>query len=167
MKKGLISALASSRKNNSEFMRTPILFKKKQLLQNVQKDASVNFMMNGDINIVPCPWDDDKQVTSGRPVYYPANLEVMADGQTRVKAQRKGIRGPQYITLFETPHGTVKIVPQRKQRHPKREQLIVEFRFPRRYGLALTKALFAEETDEVMAYLKTRKEECLWNQQQQ
>ena len=142
-------------------------FKKQLLLQNVQMDGSVNFMTNGDINIAPCPWEQDKQVTTGRPVYYPANLEVLPDGQTRVKAKRTGKNGPLYQTLFETPHGTVKIVPQRKQRHPNREQLIVEFKFPRRYGLALTKALFAEETDEVMSYFKTRKEDCLWSQQQQ
>jgi hypothetical protein len=138
----------------------------KQLLQqNVQMDGSINYMVNGDINIQPCPWEDEKQVTSGRPVYYPANLEVMANGQTRVKAKRVGSRGPLYKTLFETAHGTVKIVPQREYRHPEREQLIVEFKFPRRYGLALTKAIFEEESDQVMSYFKTRKEDCLWNQQ--
>ena len=140
-------------------------FKKQLLVQNVQMDGRINYMINGDINIQPCPWEDEKQVTDGRPVYYRANLEVMADGQTRVKAKRVGSRGPLYKTLFETAHGTVKIVPQRKQRHPEREQLIVEFKFPRRYGLELTKKLYEEESDQVMSYFKTRKEDCLWNQQ--
>ena len=141
-------------------------FLTKQLLQqNVQMDGSVNYLVNGDINIQPCPWEQDKQVTEGRPVYYRANLEVMADGQTRVKTKRTGSRGPLYQTLFETAHGTVKIVPQRKQRHPEREQLIVEFKFPRRYGLELTKKLYEEESDQIMSYFKTRKEDCLWNQQ--
>ena len=162
---GQISALALSHNSKSDFMKPT--FKKQLLVQNVQMDGSVNYMVNGDINIAPCPWEQDKQVTAGRPVYYRANLEVLANGQTRVKAKRTGKNGPLYHTLYETPHGTVKIVPQRKQRHPDREQLIVEFKFPRRYGLELTKALFAEETDEVMSYFKTRKEDCLWNQQQQ
>ena len=138
---------------------------KQLLLQNVQMDGSVNYLVNGDINIQPCPWEQDKQVTEGRPVYYRANLEVMADGQTRVKTKRTGSRGPLYQTLFETAHGTVKIVPQRKQRHPEREQLIVEFKFPRRYGLELTKKLYEEESDQIISYFKTRKEDCLWNQQ--
>ena len=138
---------------------------KQLLLQNDQMDGSVNYLVNGDINIQPCPWEQDKQVTEGRPVYYRANLEVMADGQTRVKTKRTGSRGPLYQTLFETAHGTVKIVPQRKQRHPEREQLIVEFKFPRRYGLELTKKLYEEESDQIMSYFKTRKEDCLWNQQ--
>ena len=146
-------------------MKPEIIRQKQLLLQNVQMDGSVNYLVNGDINIQPCPWEDEKQVTEGRPVYYRANLEVLADGQTRVKAKRTGSRGPLYQTLFETAHGVVKIVPQRKQRHPEREQLIVEFKFPRRYGLALTKKLYEEEADQVMSYFKTRKEDCLWNQQ--
>ena len=146
-------------------MKPEIIRQKQLLLQNVQMDGSVNYLVNGDINIQPCPWEDEKQVTEGRPVYYRANLEVQADGQTRVKAKRTGSRGPLYQTLFETAHGVVKIVPQRKQRHPEREQLIVEFKFPRRYGLELTKKLYKEEADQVMSYFKTRKEDCLWNQQ--
>ena len=138
---------------------------KQLLLQKVQMDGSVNYLVNGDINIQPCPWEQDKQVTEGRPVYYRANLEVMADGQTRVKAKRTGSRGPLYQTLFETAHGTVKIVPQRKHRHPEREQRIVEVKFPRRYGLELTKKLYEEESDQIMSYFKTRKEDCLWTQQ--
>ena len=146
-------------------MKPEIIRQKQLLLQNVQMDGSVNYLVNGDINIQPCPWEDEKQVTEGRPVYYRANLEVLADGQTRVKAKRTGSRGPLYQTLFETAHGVVKMVPQRKQRHPEREQLIVEFKFPRRYGLELTKKLYEEEADQVMSYFKTRKEDCLWNQQ--
>ena len=146
-------------------MKPEIIRQKQLLLQNVQMDGSVNYLVNGDINIQPCPWEDEKQVTEGRPVYYRANLEVLADGQTRVKAKRTGSRGPLYQTPFETAHGVVKIVPQRKQRHPEREQLIVEFKFPRRYGLELTKKLYEEEADQVMSYFKTRKEDCLWNQQ--
>ena len=146
-------------------MKPEIIRQKQLLLQNVQMDGSVNYLVNGDINIQPCPWEDEKQVTEGCPVYYRANLEVLADGQTRVKAKRTGSRGPLYQTLFETAHGVVKIVPQRKQRHPEREQLIVEFKFPRRYGLELTKKLYEEEADQVMSYFKTRKEDCLWNQQ--
>ena len=162
---GQISALALSHNSKSDFMKPTIISKKQLLVQNVQMDGSVNYLVNGDINIQPCPWEQDKQVTEGRPVYYRANLEVMADGQTRVKTKRTGSRGPLYQTLFETAHGTVKIVPQRKQRHPEREQLIVEFKFPRRYGLELTKKLYEEESDQIMSYFKTRKEDCLWNQQ--
>ena len=43
------------------------------------------------------------------------------------------------------------------------QQVIVEFKFPRKYGLALTKALYKEESEDVMSFLKTRKEETIWD----
>lgn len=60
-------------------------FKKQILLQNVQMDASVNFQVNGDIQICPCPWESDKEVTPGERVRYEGGIEVDADGHTRVK----------------------------------------------------------------------------------
>ena len=46
------------------------LSKKQLLIQNVQMDGSVNFQTNGDINVYPCPWEDEKQVTGGERVRY-------------------------------------------------------------------------------------------------
>ena len=42
------------------------------------------------------------------------------------------------------------------------EYVYVTFKFPKKYGLALTKALYEEEADEIMSYFKTRKEETIW-----
>jgi len=139
-------------------------FKKQLLLQNVQMDGSVNFQTNGDINVFPCPWEDDKQVTDGQRVRYEAGVEVDADGRTRVKRWNRGSRGPMYKTLYETPHGAVMCTRGRTKgtRRPSEEKIVVKLVFPRRYGLALTKALYQEETDEIMSYFKTRKEETIW-----
>ena len=46
-----------------------------------------------------------------------------------------------------------------------KEYIYVTFKFPKKYGLALTKALYQEEADQIMSYFKTRKEETIWNQQ--
>lgn len=139
-------------------------FKKQLLLQNVQMDGSVNFQMNGDINVYPCPWEDDKQVTDGARVRYRAGIEVDADGRTRVKRYNDGKNGPMYKTLYETAHGAVMCTRGRTKstRRPSEEKIVVKLVFPRRYGLALTKAMYQEETDEIMSYLKTRKEETIW-----
>ena len=40
-------------------MRKPFIFKKNILQQNIQMDGSINFMTNGDINVYPCPWEDE------------------------------------------------------------------------------------------------------------
>lgn len=140
----------------------------KDILQNVKMDASVNFMMNGDINVYPCPWESEKEVTDGRRVHYKGGIEVDADGRTRVKRYNIGANGPQHDVLFETAHGAVKMT--RPQYHPsdngrrriRQEFVYVVFKFPKKFGATLTKACFAEEVDEVMAYLKTRKEETIW-----
>ena len=139
-------------------------FKKQLLLQNVQMDGSINFQTNGDINVYPCPWEDGKEVTDGSRVRYEAGVEVDADGRTRVKRWNRGSRGPMYKTLYETAHGAVMCTRGRTKgtRRPSEEKIVVKLVFPRRYGLALTKALYQEETDEIMSYFKTRKEETIW-----
>ena len=139
-----------------------------QILQNaVQMDASVNFQLNGNMLIVPCPWEDDMQVTNGERVRYRGGIEVDADGRTRVKRYKEGSKGPLHDTLFETRHGAVKMTrpqirPSDGRRRMDEEFVYVTFKFPKKYGLALTKALYAEESDEMMSYFKTRKEETVW-----
>ena len=145
-----------------------------EILNNaVQMDASVNFQLNGNMLIMPCPWEGDKQVTDGERIRYRAGIEVDTDGRTRVKRYRDGSKGPLHDTLFETAHGAVKITRPlyRKNNsgyHKAGERLIndefvyVTFKFPKKYGLALTKALYEEEADEIMSYFKTRKEDTVW-----
>ena len=139
------------------------VFKKQLLLQNVQMDSSVNFQTNGDINIWPCPWESDKEVTSGQQVRYRAGIVVDSDGRTRVKRVNDGSRGPKYLTIFETAHSVVKMTRENSKKHPNRGCLKVEFTFPKKYPLELMKQLYQEEAMEVNAYLMTRKTNTLWN----
>ena len=144
-----------------------IIFKNQILQQNVQMDGSVNFQANGDINIYPCPWEDDKQVTNGERVRYRAGIEVDADGRTRVKRYNEGLQGPKHDVLFTTPHGAVKITrpqirPYNGRRRMDEEFVYVTFKFPKKYGVALMRSLYQEEADEIMSYFKTRKEETIW-----
>lgn len=145
-------------------------FKQNLLEQDVKMDASVNFMANGDINIYPCPWESDKEVTSGRRVRYRGGIEVDSDGRTRVKRYNEGHNGPKHEVLFETAHGAVKMtrpsfefLARGARRRMDKEHVYVTFKFPKKYGLTLMKACFKEEVEEVTAYLKTRKEETLWD----
>ena len=148
------------------------IFKKQLLLQNVQMDGSINFQTNGDINVYPCPWEDEKQVTDGERVRYRAGIEVDTDGRTRVKRYNIGSKGPLHETLYETVHGAVKMTrplfeatPSGPRRRLDREFVYVTFKFPKKYPLwMIIEALFTEG-DQIMSYFKTRKEETLWNQQ--
>ena len=143
-------------------------FKKQLLLQNVQMDGCVNFNVNGDITVIPCPWEDEKQVTNGECVSYEGGIKVEPNGLTRVTRWNRGSRGPLHETLFETPHGAVKMTrpqirPSDGRRRINEEYIYVTFKFPKKYGLALTKALYEEEADQIMSYFKTRKEETVWS----
>ena len=143
------------------------IFQQQLLSQNVQMDGSINFQTNGNINVYPCPWECEKEVTNGERVHYRGSIEVDADGRTRVKRYKDGSKGPLHETLYETAHGAVKITrpqirPSDGRRRINEEYVYVTFKFPKKYGLALTKALYQEEADEIMSYFKTRKEETLW-----
>ena len=124
-----------------------------QILQNaVQMDASINFKMCGDINIFPCPREDDKQVTDGSRVNYKAGVSVDADGRTKVKRYNVGKNGPMHDTLYETAHGAVKMTRPiygsshgKRQRRTDQEYVYVTFKFPKKYGLALTKAAVRQD----------------------
>ena len=141
----------------------------KEILKSVNMDASVNFNAGGDILVIPCPWESDKEVTTGgKRVRYKGGIEVDADGRTKVKRYNVGMNGPKHDTLFETAHGTVKMTrpmfpPSDNGRRRIGEEFVyVTFKFPKKYGGALIKALYKEESEEIMSYLKTRKEETVW-----
>ena len=166
---GVGANLKPSLTNNSIMEKVNSSYKQ-QILHDVQMDTQTTFMNNGDINIYPCSWEFDKApvTADGKPmVRYRAGVMVVDDGTAVVKRFRDGLNGPKYETIFETPHGAVKITrPQIGHsdgyRRISQEFVYVMFKFPKKYGVGLTKALFQEESDEVMSYLKTRKEEAIW-----
>ena len=149
---------------------------KQQILHNVQMDTQTTFMNNGDINIFPCLWEQDKAPVTAEGkaiVRYRAGVMVEEDGRTRMKRYRDGMNGPKYEILYETAHGAVKATRQyfRKsesgghkagERMLYKEQVYITFKFPKKYGKALIKSLYQNETEEIMAYLETRKEETVW-----
>ena len=121
-------------------------------------DGSINFQTNGDINVFPCPWEQDKEVTNGSRVRYEGGIEVDADGRTRVKRWNRGSRGPMYETIFETAQAAVKLTRETTNRG----RVKIDFSFPKKYPLELMKQLFREETLEIAAWLMTRKTNTLW-----
>ena len=149
---------------------------KQQILHDVQMDTQTTFMNNGDINIFPCIWEQDKApvTADGKGlVRYRAGVMVEEDGRTRMKRYRDGLNGPKYETLFETAHGAVKATRPwyRKtstkwhkagERYLDQENVYVTFKFPKKYGRALIMSLYQEEADQILSYLKTRKEETVW-----
>ena len=153
------------------------IFKQQILQQNVQMDGSVNFNVNGDITMIPCPWENEKEVTNGERVRFRAGVEVDADGRTRVKRYNDGKNGPKLETLYETAHAKVQMTrPQYRRkadgyhkaglrRRMDEEFVYVTFKFPKKYPLWMIMEHLEQEQNQVMSYFSTRKEETIWNQQ--
>ena len=142
-------------------------FKKQLLARNVQMDGSINFQTNGDINVYPCPWEQDKTVTNGSRVRYEGGIEVDADGRTRIKRWNRGSRGPLHETVFETPHGAVKMTrplyrSDNGRRRLKDEFVYVTFKFPKEYGRDIIEAVYRQEKEQILGFIQSRKEETLW-----
>jgi hypothetical protein len=143
-------------------------FKKQLLLQNVKMETQTMFHTNGDINMYPCGWED-KQVTSGGKREPRGRMTIEENGTSHFKAYRSNT-GRRRELLFTTRHAKVEMTrPMYDSRFPYRRRLASEyvyvtFKFPKNLGLALTKAIYQEEADEILAYFKTRKEETIWQQ---
>jgi hypothetical protein len=145
-------------------------FKQQQLLVgDVKMETQTMFHANGDINIYPCGWEN-QQVTSGGRREPRGKMLIEEDGTSHFKAYRQNT-GRRRELLFTTRHGRVEMTRPlyvNDRKYPRRrldmEHVYVTFKFPKNLGLALTKAIYAEEADEVMAYFKTRKEETVWQQ---
>lgn len=139
------------------------------LAGEVKMETQTMFHANGDINIYPCSWEN-QQVTSGGRREPRGKMLIEEDGTSHFKAYRQNT-GTRRELLFTTRHGRVEMTrplyvngTKNTRRRLDMEHVYVTFKFPKTLGLALTKAIYQEEADEVMAYFKTRKEETVWQQ---
>ena len=134
------------------------------LAGEIGMDTQTRFHVNGDVNIYPCGWVDER-VTTGGCRQPRGRMTIEEDGTSHFKAYRTNT-GPKRIQLYKTRHGVVETNRPQWGRPGKRrldrEYVYVTFKFPKNLGLALMKSLYAEEADEIMSYLKTRKEETVW-----
>lgn len=80
--------------------------KELNLLQNsVQLHTETSYMVNGDIHVYVCPWNQSEEpMTEGAKRSYPARITVMENGDITVKAYRVGSQGPRYRRVFRTEH---------------------------------------------------------------
>ena len=138
------------------------------LAGEVDMDTQTKFHVNGDVNIYPCAWVDEK-VTNGGVRLTRGRMAIEEDGTSFFKAYRTNT-GPKRELLFSTRHAVVEMTRPiyrtdrpSKARRLSEEYVYVTFKFPKNLGLALMKSLYQEEADEVMSYLKTRKEETVWD----
>ena len=122
-------------------------------VENINMETQTVFHTSGDINIYPCDFERGQQIVAGGTrASQKGRMITEDDGTSHFKHYRQG-SGSRYNRLFPTAHGDIKETTQ---------DVIFTLRFPKKYGKALIEALFSEETEEMKAYIKTRRTTTEW-----
>lgn len=128
---------------------------KNKIINNVCMDTQTAFMMNGDINVYPMPYEADwAPITREKKVSYKGRITVMEDGNTTVKAYRIGSLGARYREVFSTEHCSVLLT------HG--GTLIERWRFDRKVKIHQVWEIRQREQPLVNAFFLTAKEDLAW-----
>ena len=127
--------------------------KQNVFVENLNMETQTVYHTNGDINIYPCEFELGQQIVSdGNRASQKGRMITEEDGTSYFKRYHKN-SGSRYNELYPTKHGGVK---------ESKEMVIFTLRFPKKYGKALIATLAQEEFEEMMAFVRTRKENTEW-----
>lgn len=118
---------------------------------------TVTVYSENQIKVDTCPWMDDKAD------------EVAPDGRLRLKGcttiepgarmvfrpYKVGSMGERYKRIFVTRNGEIKTT---------RKNVIMELRFPKRFGKTMIHAMMKEDMAEMLAYILARRENTEWEE---
>lgn len=122
------------------------------LAGNVKMDTCTSFYANGDMSILPCPWECEKQVTDGGRRQLKGRMTIEEDGASHFRAYRHN-SGSRYVHLFTTANGEVKRT---------RKNLIVKLELPLGIGkMAIIEALMSQ-IQEIVNYIRSLKDNTCW-----
>ncbi len=122
-------------------------------VENINMETQTVFHTSGDINIYPCEFERGQQIVAGGTrASQKGRMITEDDGTSHFKHYRQG-SGSRYNRLFTTAHGDIK---------ESESTVIFTLRFPKRMGKALIEALYNDESEEMKAYIKTRRTLTEW-----
>ena len=122
-------------------------------VENINMETQTVFQTNGNINIYPCEFERGQMIVArGTRASQKGRMITENDGTSHFKCYRHD-SGSRYNRLFTTAHGDIK---------ESISSVIFTLRFPKKYGKALIESLHNDETEEMKAYIKTRKDITEW-----
>ena len=126
---------------------------KKVFFENTEMETQTVFYENGHIIITPCSFELGQNIVSGKAIVSQVGRMVTEDnGTSHFRPFEKGT-GSRYRKLFSTPHGEVKET---------NGQVIVQFRFPKKYGKEYIETLLREESEKILEFIRSRETETKW-----
>ena len=122
------------------------------LAGNVKMDTCTSFYANGDVNIMPCPWECDKQVTAGGRRQPKGRMTIEEDGTSFFRAYRHN-SGSRYEHLYMTENGELKRT---------RTNLIVKLVLPLGIGRIKMIEALTTQIHEIINYIRSLKDNTCW-----
>ena len=126
---------------------------KQVFIDNIAMEAEAVFYVNGDINVTPCDFELGQHIVNGAAIVsQKGRMVTQVNGASHFRPFATGT-GSRYRKLFSTPHGEVKET---------NGQVIVQFRFPKKYGKEYIEKLLREESEKILEFIRTRETETKW-----
>ena len=115
-------------------------------IDQIQIETQTVFFENGSINTTPCAFEENPNlIPNGDRVSQKGRMVTLDDGTSSFRPYAND-SGSRYKALFLTPHGEVKET---------KENIIFQFRFPKRYGKILIVSMLREEHNSILSFLKS------------
>ena len=140
----LANSIQKMKKQNSKVQQI--------LAGNVKMDTCTSFYANGDVNIMPCPWECEKQVTDGGRRQPKGRMTIEEDGTSHFRAYRHN-SGSRYTHLYMTENGEVKRT---------RTNLIVKLVLPLGIGRIKMIEALVSQVQEIVNYIRSLKDNTCW-----
>lgn len=127
---------------------------KQVFIENVNMETQTIYKVDGRVITKPCDFELGQHIlTGGRTsISQRGSMRIEDDGSGTFRPFRTDTGSP-FDEIFETPHGSVREY---------KTCIVVKHTFPKKLGKALIESLYNKESEDVMAFIKTRKTGTEW-----
>lgn len=127
--------------------------RKNVFVESINMETQTVFNTNGSINIYPCDFELGQNIVArGNVASQKGRMTTDDDGRSHFHPYAVG-SGSRYMRLFDTDHGELKT---------SQKNIIVRLTIPKKLGKEVIEKLLREETEQIKAYIKSRRTETKW-----
>lgn len=127
---------------------------KQVFIENINMETQTIYNTDGRVITIPCDFELGQHILAGgrSNISQRGSMRTDDDGKSTFRPFRTDTGTP-FEEIFDTPHGSVREY---------KTCIVVKHTFPKKLGKALIEALYSEESDDVKAFVKTRKTGTEW-----
>lgn len=126
---------------------------KRVFIDTIRIETQTMYCENGEINIYPCSFEvNPMMVVDGEYASQKGRMVTFNDGTSKFHPYAVD-SGSRYKTIYCSAHGSLRET---------KNDVVFQLRFPKRLGKGLIMDLLRKEVKEMVAFVKTRREETQW-----